>query len=540
MKRMNLISLTAYLFLFQFFLNCSLNSSSKLFGIISLLNSSSNINSFSIGGTISGLTGTVTLQNNGADDLSISTNGNFTFSKSLVNNATYSVTVLNQPSGQSCTVSNGTGTITSSNISNVSISCSNLQYYTVSGTITGLSGTVILQNNGADNLSLTTNGSFNFGTSIIDGSTYSVTVSSQPTNKNCVITNPSGTISSANVSNITITCTGNANGALVSGTIINPLTLTGGVTTFTGSPCAANSSCGGGTSGFSDTATTALVRFDGPESMTTDGYYLYVADKNNNRIRKVVIATGETTTLAGNGTQALVDGTGTGAQFEDPKFLVTDGVNLYVSDKNNKAIRKVNLTTGVVTTIISGSGSLQDPKGMVIYNNRLYIADKNDKAILQLDLSTNALTTVIPSTSSINDPNSMTLVGTDIYIADKGKDSILKTTIGTWTISTFAGSTAGYTNAIGLLAKFDSPEHITTDGTNLYVTDKNNEAIRKIVISTASVSTLAGPTSAGGASGYVNSSTAANARFDSIGGIVSDGLKLFLVDKNNHTIRLIQ
>ena len=78
---------------------------------------------FSIGGTISGLTGTVILQNNTSDDLSRSVDGSFTFTTELNDSTSYAVTVLTQPSGQTCIVTNGSGTVSTSNVTNVSVAC---------------------------------------------------------------------------------------------------------------------------------------------------------------------------------------------------------------------------------------------------------------------------------------------------------------------------------------------------------------------------------------------------------------------------------
>jgi hypothetical protein len=75
-----------------------------------------------IGGTLAGLSGTVVLQNNGGDNLSLSANGSFSFSKALSVGAAYAVTVLTQPSGQVCTVSSGSGTATSE-VTTVSVQC---------------------------------------------------------------------------------------------------------------------------------------------------------------------------------------------------------------------------------------------------------------------------------------------------------------------------------------------------------------------------------------------------------------------------------
>ena len=75
-------------------------------------------------------------------------------------------------------------------------------------------------------------------------------------------------------------------------------------------------------------------------AITTDGVNLYVADRSNNRIRKIVIATGVVTTLAGS-TSGDVDATGTYAKFRSPWGVTTDGTNVYVSDTYNHRIRKI-------------------------------------------------------------------------------------------------------------------------------------------------------------------------------------------------------
>lgn len=79
---------------------------------------------YTIGGTVSGLTGTgLVLQNNGADNNTIAANGSFTFATMLPYTATYSVTVLTQPSGQTCTVANGSGIVGFANVTNVTVTC---------------------------------------------------------------------------------------------------------------------------------------------------------------------------------------------------------------------------------------------------------------------------------------------------------------------------------------------------------------------------------------------------------------------------------
>ena len=142
--------------------------------------------------------------------------------------------------------------------------------------------------------------------------------------------------------------------------------------------------------------------------------------------------------------------------------------------------------------------------------------------------------------SGILSPGGMALNGNDLYISEKTTDNIYKTTIGTWTVNAFVGTgVAGYTNGTGIAAQFKDVEGMISDGTNLFVADKTNNVIRKIVIATAVVTTLSGPSTAI-LGGYANNSIFSSALFDKPTGIVSDGNKLYIMDSKNFTIRLIQ
>src|SRR5215813_5651016 len=163
---------------------------------------------YTVGGTVSGLSGTVVLQDNGGDNLSVGANGPFTFATALASGAAYSVTVLTSPSGQTCTISNGSGTMGSANVTNVAVSCaaSGGTTFTVGGTVSGLSGTVVLQDNGGDNLSVGANGPFTFATALTSGAAYSVTMLTSPSGQTCTISGGSGTVGSANVTSVVVTC----------------------------------------------------------------------------------------------------------------------------------------------------------------------------------------------------------------------------------------------------------------------------------------------------------------------------------------------
>jgi uncharacterized repeat protein (TIGR03803 family) len=164
---------------------------------------------FTIGGTVAGLAGAgLVLVNNGGNNLAITAGGSFVFTAEVLSGASYNLTVLTQPSNptQNCVVTNGSGTATA-NVTSVQVTCTTL--YTIGGTVSGLSGTgLALEDNGGDNLPIGANGSFTFPTSLASGSSYTVTVFTQPANpaQNCVVTNASG-VASADVTNVQVACT---------------------------------------------------------------------------------------------------------------------------------------------------------------------------------------------------------------------------------------------------------------------------------------------------------------------------------------------
>jgi len=205
----------------------------------------------------------------------------------------------------------------------------------------------------------------------------------------------------------------------------------------------------GSSTGYADNATGTSASFDTPYGITTDGTNLYVTDHGNHRIRKIVIDNGTVTTLAGS-SSGNTDATGTSASFNYPTGITTDGTNLYVSDQSNQRIRKIVISTGVVTTLAgSGSQGLGDhPTG---------------------------------TSASFKYPNEITTDGTNLYVADQSNHRIRKIVIDNGTVTTLAGSSIGYAdNATGTSASFSEPFGITTDGTNLYVSDPGNHRIRKI------------------------------------------------------------
>ncbi|MFA5960486.1 MAG: hypothetical protein WC785_08205 [Tatlockia sp.] len=173
---------------------------------------------YTIGGNIIGLIGTVVLQN-GADTLTTSTDGTFAFPTAQTSGTPYLVTVQTQPTGQTCTVTNQAGIVTNSNITNIQVTCSsNAQTYTVGGTVSGLSGTIVLANNG-NTVSVTSPGTTFTFPAQANGSTYSVTIQTLPAGQTCAVANGTGTISGANVTNVTVTCSSSPTSYTVGGTV---------------------------------------------------------------------------------------------------------------------------------------------------------------------------------------------------------------------------------------------------------------------------------------------------------------------------------
>jgi hypothetical protein len=164
---------------------------------------------YTVRASVSGLSGSgLILQLNAGNDLAVTANGNSTFAAPVTSGMSYQVTVKTQPSSpqQVCTVGNGSGTISTGNAT-VTISCATV--HTIGVSVSGLSGTgLVLQLNGGNDLPITANGTARFSGAIGSGTTYAVGVGTQPTfpAQTCSVANSSGTVGTADVNGITITC----------------------------------------------------------------------------------------------------------------------------------------------------------------------------------------------------------------------------------------------------------------------------------------------------------------------------------------------
>ena len=203
---------------------CSVANGTGVMGAVPVSNVAvvCSTNAYTVGGSVTGLTGTVSLQDNGSDALIISSDGSFTFATPVAYGSTYAVTVQTGPIAQTCSVGSGTGTIGLGNVASVTVVCST-NTYTVGGTASGLSGTVVVQNNSGDSMTINANGGFTFASPIAEGSTYNVTVQTQPAVQTCSVTNGAGTLGGSDVSNVALNCVTNTTTLSVSATTIVPV-----------------------------------------------------------------------------------------------------------------------------------------------------------------------------------------------------------------------------------------------------------------------------------------------------------------------------
>ena len=246
---------------------------------------------------------------------------------------------------------------------------------------------------------------------------------------------------------------------------------------------------------------------------------------------------------AGTGTYGLTDmssGTvqATAADLANP-FGVAVGPTgtIYIADTFNNVIEAVNPSTGVITVVggvpgVNGpasSGELYSPRGIALDGNELFIADRDNNAVEELNLSNGSLVTIAgngtfgdagdggPATSAeLASPSAVALdsTGTNLYIADTFNDAIRKVNLATGIITTVAGTlgTSGFSGDGGLAtsATLYDPTGVAVDRAgNIYIADSDNEVVREVNAGTGVITTIAGTPQTSGYSGDGGLATAA-------------------------------
>ena len=297
---------------------------------------------------------------------------------------------------------------------------------------------------------------------------------------------------------------------------------------------------GTGTAGFMD-GTGSVAQFNYPRGVAVDSVgNVYVAVKNSHRIRKITSG-GVVTTLAGTGTQGFMDGAGNVAQFNYPRGVAVDGLgNIYVADTDNNRIRKI--TPGGVVSTFAGTGTagnmdgagnvaqFRAPQGVAVDGlGNIYVADTGNHHIRKI--TSGGVVTTLAGTAS---PAGVVVdVSGNVYVTDANNHRIRKITSG-GVVSTLAGTgTAGNTDGAGNVAQFNEPSGLAVDSSGfVYVADKDNHRIRKITPSGV-VSTLAGTGTQGDMDGVGNI-----AQFNEPRGVAVDSVgNVYVTDTDNHRIR---
>ena len=281
---------------------------------------------------------------------------------------------------------------------------------------------------------------------------------------------------------------------------------------------------GNGTQGYSrDGGAATSAELGQPFGVAVDGSgNIYIADVVNNRIRMVTASTGIITTVAGNGTLGSSGdgGAATSAELLDPTGVALDGSgNLYIADRANDRIRKVTASTGIITTVAgngtqgySGDGGaatsaeLSGPFAVTVdASGNIYIADEYNQRIRKVTVSTGIITTVAGNgtqgysgdggAATSAELSNVLSVAVDasgnIYFADTNNNRIREVAVSTGMISTLVGSgTGGYSGDGGAAtsAELNQPVGVFVDGSgNLYIADYANGRIRNVNVATAAL-----------------------------------------------------
>jgi len=310
-----------------------------------------------------------------------------------------------------------------------------------------------------------------------------------------------------------------------------------------------------GGSGFAD-GIGAEARTGTPYGMTSDGTYLYFADSST--IRRIAIASRTVETIAGaRGITGSADGVGSAARFNNPIGLTHVAGALYISDSNNHTIRRLDLTSGAVTTIaggvaqpgaidgIGGAARFSNPIGLAAADGELYIVDSGNHVVRKLTLATGAVvrlagtfggtTTNTSSATELYQPVDVVVDGTQLYVSDAGGHTVRRINRSTGAISLVAGAynTAGFVPGAAASARFDSPRGLAITANKLYVIDRTS--LRSIdLLASDAVALVAGSATTGATDG-----TGAVATFSNPFSVGSSGGVLYVADSSNALVRQV-
>lgn len=261
------------------------------------------------------------------------------------------------------------------------------------------------------------------------------------------------------------------------------------------------------------------ARFSNPTAIaiSPDDKWLYVVDRNNNRIRKINTKNGKTVYLTGAGTSNFAFTTTSGNGYQEGKACATefklnqadcayfyrptgiavspDGKTLYIADASNNRVRAVNATTGQ-TSLIAGNGSvgLRDGAGsQATFNGpysialsddgkTLYVADKYNNVLRAINLSNNYVSTILgKGATKLSIPEYITQSHGIIYWSEAGSNNVRQFNLATKSAFTISGTgKRGFQNGAGSQTKWNNPKGLATHGGQLFVADYLNDLVRAV------------------------------------------------------------
>jgi sugar lactone lactonase YvrE len=525
---------------------------------------------FTLGGGISGLTSSGLVLADGIDTLTVASAATgFTMPTALAEGASYTVSVQTQPAGQACSVSNGSGTISGANVTNVAVACAALAH-SLGGTIGGLASSGLALRNGSDTVTPAAGAlSFTFPTQVAEGGGYAVGISAQPTGETCSLAGATGTMGTSDLSSVQVTCAANA--FHLSGTIAG-LTATGLILangSDTVSP-AANATSFAFAQPVAFGGSYSLTVQQQPAGQTCVATGTYPATMGVGDVTNLAVSCTTATALpllAGRETCPVypapqdIDGTGAAASTDAITFGVAFDAagNLYFTT-GHLLLRKIT-PAGVVTTIAgqyysggnvppsadgAGSAATFNQPGAVALDSagNIYVIDNNEiRKVTQAGVVTTLAGSTISgytdgtgSAAEFFQPQGLAVdTAGNVFVGDTFNNVVRKITPA-GVVSTFAGSGSyGHGDGTGTAASFIYPLGLVFDAAgNLFVTDAGNNLIRKITPA-AVVTTIAGSPAGGFADG-----TGSAALFGQPKELSIDAAgNLFTADNNRSAIREI-
>ncbi len=338
--------------------------------------------------------------------------------------------------------------------------------------------------------------------------------------------------------------------------------ITGVITTYAGTGQQ-------GSSG--DGAAASNADLDSPGGVAADeAGNVVIADSGNSRIRRVASGTGVITTLAGTGEEGFGDGSALAASFFQPQGVGVDrDDNVFVADWGNSRIRKIDATTGMVTTIagdgtfgFSGDNGLatqagvSSPYGVAAdASGNVYIADTFNHRVRRVTFEEGVITTVagdgftqfsgdngFAHGASLSQPEGMARDSSgNLFIADTSNNRVRRVDGTTGVITTIAGNgESGFAGdgGVATVARLSSPQSVAVDLTgNLYIADTFNSRIRRVELASGTITTIAGSGDYG-FSGDGGQATDAALADPSGLAFDSDG-NLYIADSTNHRVRFV-